>query len=108
MARGTTATAPAVEEATEEVAVESQETEAPATNETDTQKRNRLRNKAERIILERHRAEFNEVAEEIFSEEGLKYNRRLTDEERAEEKLNKLLAENPKLAEKLAAQAAQG
>lgn len=84
-----------------------QQVEAPA-QETERQKRARLKTQATNTLIESHRDEFNKLAENLFSENGLEFKRRLTDEEKAEKELDDLLAKNPALRDKLAAKAAEG
>ena len=79
--------------------------DAPAPKETEQQMKNRLRNEAEREVLNNHRDEFYKVAERKFKENGLEFTRRLTDEEKAKKKLEDLLAEHPGLRAQLAAAA---
>lgn len=95
---------PAEPEAVEVPAPEAEE--APAPKETEQQMKNRLRNEAEREVLNNHRDEFYKVAERKFTENGLEFTRRLTDEEKAKKKLEDLLAEHPGLRAELAAAAA--
>lgn len=75
--------------------------EAPAADsnapETDSQKRNRLRNEAERHILNLHKEEFDDYAEALFAKNGLTFNRRLSEAQKAEKKINDLIAEHPEL-----------
>jgi hypothetical protein len=66
-------------------------------NETESQKRNRLRNEAERKVINNHREEFNQVATELFAENGLVFHRRLTDEERAAKEIADKLNQFPEL-----------
>lgn len=75
--------------------------EQPKAEETEQQKRNRLRNEAEREVLNNHRDEFHRVAEEKFKAAGLEYRRRLSAEEKAEKDLERLLAEHPHLRGKV-------
>lgn len=74
---------------------------------------NSLRSQAERFVLEAHRDEYYAKAEELFTANGMTFTRRSTPEERASKKaeadrakaqakLDKLLAEHPELAERLA------
>lgn len=70
--------------------------------ETAQQAKNRLRNEAERIVLDRHKPEFYKVAEELYEANGFEFKRRLTDEEKAEQAIEKMLRENPALREKYA------
>lgn len=62
--------------------------------------KNKLRAEAERETLANHRDEYHDIASAKFAVYGLEFTRRLTDEERAEEQIQKLLASNPALAEK--------
>lgn len=73
-------------------------------NETESQKRNRLRNEAERVVITNHKDEFVQVATELFAANGLTFQRRLTEAEKAEKKIKDLLAEHPELKDALAAQ----
>lgn len=70
--------------------------------ETAQQAKNRLRNEAERIVLDRHKPEFHKVAEELYAANGYEFKRRLTEEEKAEQAIEKMLRENPSLREKYA------
>lgn len=74
----------------------------------NTALRNKLRNQAERHILELHRDEFDAYAEQLYTENGLSFRRRVSAEEReakiaaekeakAKAKLEKLYAEFPNL-----------
>lgn len=80
-------TAPKAEETVEE---------APK-KETESAKRNRLRNEAERIVINNHRDEFNKVATNLFAENGLVFHRRLTEEERAAKEIADKLNQFPEL-----------
>lgn len=84
--------------------------EAASTKEdlSNTALRNKLRNQAERHILELHRDEFDAYAEQLYTENGLSFRRRVSAEERAAKaqqdkeakakaKLEKLYAEFPNL-----------
>jgi replicative superfamily II helicase len=75
---------------------EAAEAAAPA-QETDAQKRNRLRNEAERHILNLHKDEFDDYAEDLFAKNGLTFNRRLSEAQKAEKKINDLIAAHPEL-----------
>lgn len=100
MARTTSTTEPsAAELAAKEAAVETDApTEAaPATGETVQQIKNRLRNEAERIVLDRHKQEFYEEAEKLYEANGFEFKRRLTEQEKAQQSIEKLLKENPEL-----------
>lgn len=65
--------------------------------ESESQKRNRLRNEAERVVINRHREEFNKVATDLFAENGLVFHRRLTEEERAAKEIADKLNQFPEL-----------
>lgn len=67
--------------------------------ETVQQKKNRLRNEAEREVLNNHRDELNTITEAKFKAVGLPYTRRLTDREKAAKKIEDLLNEHPELRE---------
>ena len=71
--------------------------------ETVQQKKNRLRNEAEREVLNNHRDELNKITEAKFVENNLTYTRRLTDKEKAQRKIEDLLNEHPELREQYAA-----
>ena len=68
------------------------------------QRKNRLRNEAEREVLNNHRDELNQITEAKFVEQGLPYTRRLTEKEKAKRKIEDLLNEHPELREVYAAQ----
>jgi len=72
-------------------------------NETVQQKKNRLRNEAEREVLNKHRDELNTITEAKFVENNLQYTRRLTEKEKAAKKIEELLNEHPELREQYAA-----
>lgn len=78
--------------------------EAAKLSKEDTAKRNALRSKADRIVLERHRDEVNTEAERLFSEAGLEYKRRLTPEEKREQDFLDMVSNNPALAAKYGVQ----
>lgn len=82
---------------------------------SDTALRNKLRNQAEREILEAHRTEFDARLESLYTASGLAFRKRLTQEQRAEKlaaekkakakaKFDALLAENPDFVTELAGQ----
>lgn len=75
---------------------------APAPGETVQQIKNRLRNEAERIILDRYKGEFYAEAERLYEANGFEFKRRLTEEEKAQQQIEKLLKENPALREQYA------
>lgn len=68
-----------------------------APKESEQQIKNRLRNEAEREVLNNHRDEFYRIAEKKFKDAGLVFARRLTDAEKAQQKIEELLKEHPEL-----------
>lgn len=100
------ATATAKTPRTTKAAAAKGEAAAPAADapETDSQKRNRLRNEAERHILNLHKDEFDDYAEALFAKNGLTFNRRLSEAQKAEKKINDLIAQHPELEAVLRAQ----
>ena len=100
------ATATAKTPRTTKAAAAKAEAAAPAGDapETDSQKRNRLRNEAERHILNLHKDEFDDYAEALFAKNGLTFNRRLSEAQKAEKKINDLIAQHPELEAVLRAQ----
>ena len=82
-------------------------TEAPRSKgrgkkvETEQQVKGRLRNAAERFVLNNHRDEYYNKLEELHKEEGVEYKRILTQEEKDERALNELLERNPNLKAKI-------
>jgi hypothetical protein len=68
------------------------------------QRKNRLRNEAEREVLNKHRDELNQITEAKFVEQGLPYTRRLTEREKAQKKIEEVLNEHPELREVYSAQ----
>jgi hypothetical protein len=66
--------------------------------ESEQQIKNRLRNEAEREVIDRHRGELHEIAEAKFKAAGLVYTRRKTEQEKAEDKIKALLEQFPELA----------
>lgn len=100
------ATATAKTPRTTKAAAAKAEAAAPAADapETDSQKRNRLRNEAERHILNLHKDEFDDYAEALFAKNGLTFNRRLSEAQKAEKKINDLIAQHPELEAVLRAQ----
>jgi hypothetical protein len=85
--------------ATETLEAPVTDNEEVVTEETVQQKKNRLRNEAEREVLNNHRDELNAITEAKFVEQGLNYTRRLTESEKAKKKIDELLAEHPELRE---------
>lgn len=73
------------------------QTEAPPKKETEAQKRNRLRNEAEREVLKNHKSEFVEIATRLFAENGLTFTRRLTEKEKAAQAIADQLNQFPEL-----------
>lgn len=88
-------------EATEAEAQQDAPAEAQQGEESERVKRARLKTQAINQLIENHRDEFNQIAEQTFTENGLEFKRRLTDEEKAEQELAKLLERNPNLRSKL-------
>jgi hypothetical protein len=82
-------------------------TEAPATTEAKTESalRREAVAAAEKRLREAHRDEFDGYVQQEATSRGVTYKRRLTDEEKAEQQLNDLLAAHPTLAQKFAAPA---
>ena len=80
-----------------------EQNEEAGSEETVQQKKNRLRNDAERKVLNKHRDELNAITEALFKENNLPYTRRLTEKEKAKKKIDDLLAEHPELREEYAA-----
>lgn len=89
MATATTTRKPAAAKAPAKV-------EAP--KETEQQVKNRLRNEAEREVIDRHRSELHEIAEAKFTAAGLVYTRRKSEQEKAADKIKTLLEQFPELA----------
>lgn len=76
--------------------------EAPAPKkETVSQLRNRLRNEAERKVINNHKDEFVRIATDLFAEHGMEFNRRLTESEKAQKTVEDLLAQYPELRTKI-------
>jgi len=85
-------------EAEAKAAEETQTAEAEQPEEeTTAQKRSRLRNQAEREILNRRYDEFQDYAEALYAENGLKFQRKLSDQEKAKRKMEELLQQFPEL-----------
>ena len=97
MATSTTTKPRVTKAAATKAAAESAEATVNPAAETDSQKRNRLRNEAERHILNLHKEEFDDFAEDLFAKNGLTFNRRLSEAQKAEKKINDLIAEHPEL-----------
>jgi hypothetical protein len=71
--------------------------------ETEQQKKNRLRNEAEREVLNAHRDELNTITEAKFRANNLVYTRRLTDSEKAARKVEEYFNQFPELRRRFAA-----
>jgi hypothetical protein len=73
--------------------------EKPAKKESVQQLKNRLRNEAEREILNlpENKERFYDLAGKKFEEHGLKFERRLSDEEKAAKEIAEKLAKYPSL-----------
>lgn len=69
----------------------------PEKKETVQQLKNRLRNEAEREVLDAHKSEVIERTQEKYTAHGLKYVRRLTEEEKAAKAIAENLAKYPNL-----------
>lgn len=65
--------------------------------ETVQQLKNRLRNEAERDVLNAHKAEVVAITQAKYDEHGLQYVRRLTDEEKAAKQIEELYEKFPQL-----------
>lgn len=72
------------------------ETPAPK-KETVQQLKNRLRNEAEREVLNNHKGEVIKITEAKYDQHGLEYVRRLTDAEKAQKLIEDQLALHPEL-----------
>lgn len=69
----------------------------PEKKETVQQLKNRLRNEAEREVLDNHKKEVIERTKAKYDAHGLKYVRRLTDEEKAAKAIAENLKKYPNL-----------
>lgn len=69
----------------------------PEKKETVQQLKNRLRNEAEREVLDKHKKEVIARTKAKYDAHGLKYVRRLTDEEKAAKAIQENLAKYPNL-----------
>lgn len=65
--------------------------------ETEQQLKNRLRNEAEREVLNDHKDEVIKITEAKYRKHGLKYVRRLTDEEKAAKAIEEYYQQFPNL-----------
>lgn len=66
--------------------------------------KNTLYNQALQEVRNRHEDEFFEVVEALYEAHGLSYKRRLTEDQKAEQQARAILAANPGLAARLAAE----
>lgn len=73
------------------------ETPKPEKQETVQQLKNRLRNEAEREVLNNHKAEVIKITEAKYDEHGLEYVRRLSDEEKAAKAIEEYYRQFPNL-----------
>lgn len=73
------------------------EAEEASGTESVQKKKNRLRNEAEREVLDAHKDEFYAIADRKFRDAGLKFERRLSEKEKAAKKMQALLLEYPDL-----------
>lgn len=80
-------------------------TEAEAETVTADQERKELLRRAygtaTQVLRNNHRDEFNEEYSKAAKDLGIEWQPRLTDEEKAEQQFNELLAAYPNLAEKI-------
>lgn len=74
--------------------------------ETEAQAKGRLRNAAERFVLNNHRDEYYAKLEQLHAAEGREYKRVLSAEEKDEKALEELLARRPDLRAKVIQDAA--
>jgi hypothetical protein len=74
---------------------------------TIQQLKNKLRNEAEREVLDTHKAEVVTITAAKYKEHNLEYVRRLTEEEKAAEQIEKLYAQFPHLRPQVEQQQAQ-
>lgn len=71
--------------------------EAKPKKETVQQLKNRLRNEAEREVLNKHKDEVVTITQAKYDEHGLEYVRRLTEEEKAAKQIEDLYEKFPQL-----------
>jgi hypothetical protein len=64
---------------------------------TIQQLKNKLRNEAEREVLDKHKSEVVEITAAKYKEHNLEYVRRLTDKEKAQKQIEELYAQYPEL-----------
>lgn len=79
----------------------------PAKKETVQQLKNRLRNEAEREVLDAHKKEVIEKTAAKYEAHGLEYVRRLSDEEKAAKAIEEYYRQFPNLRPQLEQQQAQ-
>jgi hypothetical protein len=69
----------------------------PQKKENLQQLKNRLRNEAEREVLNAHKDEVHRLTKEKYDSHGLEYVRRLTEEEKAQQAIEKYYQQFPNL-----------
>lgn len=74
---------------------------------TIQQLKNKLRNEAEREVLDKHKAEVVSITAAKYKEHNLEYVRRLSDEEKAAKQIEELYAQFPHLRPQAEQQSAQ-
>jgi hypothetical protein len=74
---------------------------------TIQQLKNKLRNEAEREVLDKHKSEVVTITAAKYKEHGLEYVRRLSDKEKAAKQIEELYAQYPELRPQLEQQQAQ-
>src|SRR5690242_15327115 len=74
---------------------------------TVQQLKNKLRGQAERAVLDKYKKEVISHTEALYKEHNLEYVRRLSDEEKAEQEVARLLALHPNLRSTFTAKALQ-
>jgi len=77
------------------------------TQKTEQQLKAEARNAAQNVLNENHRDELRDLTKAEFEKRGLTYAPRKTDEEKAKEQLDKLLAQYPNLVQTVEAQPEQ-
>lgn len=92
MVRASASTRPAVLE---------EEEDTKGDSKKDQQLKAKLRNLAERKVLNEHKSEYHTELERLYDQEGLEYKRVLTPEEKDEKELEALLARRPDLRAKI-------
>jgi cellobiose-specific phosphotransferase system component IIA len=84
------------------------EAKSKATEKSESALRREAVAAAERRLREAHREEFDGLVQQEAANRGVTYQRRLTDEEKALQKLRQLLNDHPGLADQVAAPAQPG